>query len=151
LGDKISLYKMRKMLFDLSVYTPADNLKTIIHGELTTSKLWFKYDKGEPCDMRILDWQGAKFGSPAIDFSSILLNNLPDHPNEEPISEFCNKILHYYLDNLMQAYPYINYTSLEQHFIKRQIFTCVDLYINHHDMTYDYLNIMKIFYRENIY
>jgi len=148
LEDKLTLYKIRKMLSDLSIWTPMDCLKTIIHGELTTSKLWFKYDNGEPCDMRILDWHGAKFGSPAIDFSYILLNNLPDQ--EESMREFCDEILHYYLDSLTEAYPCMNFSYLEQHFLKRQIFTCVELYINHHDVTYDYLNVLKIFYRENL-
>jgi len=145
---------MINMLYELSTPKPDDLLRTIIHGELTNSKLWFKYNEfGDPCDMKILDWHGARYGSPAIDFSYILLNNLPDHL--ETASEFITErtaLLNYYLNTLMDEFPHsLNLDILEQHFLRQLFYMYINLYLNHYDVTYDYLKVLKMFHEEDVY
>jgi len=137
--------KIKRILFMNIQNVRPEFLTTIIHGCLIKSKLWFRYTKGEPCDMKIIDWQGTKIGSPAVDFGRILLTNMPDTNNISKLGSFCRRMLGVYVNCLKKHHEYLSTDFLMEYIAKRLIFSYIDLYASHDQSARNPIKMLHIF------
>jgi thiamine kinase-like enzyme len=123
--------KIKRILFMNIEHSKPEFLMTIIHNSLTKSKLWFKYIRGEPSEMKIIDWQGTKIGSPVFDFGRILLTNMPETNNLSKLASFCQRMLSVYVNSLKEHQDSFSTEFLMGYTVKLLIFSYIDLYISH--------------------
>lgn len=78
-----------------------DNVfSVILHGDYNRNNVLFKYEQNTAVDLRFIDFQEVKYGSPAIDLSFFMYMNI--HPSlfENGLNE---KLVYLYHENLIKS------------------------------------------------
>ncbi|XP_037927102.1 uncharacterized protein LOC119661720 [Hermetia illucens] len=80
-----------------------ETFSVILHGDYNRNNVLFHYDKKEgfenPADIRMIDFQEMRYGSPAIDLSFFMYMNM--HPSIR--EEFWMELLKYYHETLITS------------------------------------------------
>ncbi len=72
----------------------------IVHGDYNRNNVLFKYDEKIAVDLRFIDFQEVKYGSPAIDLSFFMYMNI--HPSLF-VNGLNEKLLYLYHDKLVES------------------------------------------------
>jgi len=77
--------------------------------------VFFQYSFfGKPKNLKIVGWQAMTIGAPGIDFSRILLSNLPDEMDTEKLEAYCRRMLRIYINKLKKEYPKLHRSAFEK-------------------------------------
>jgi len=78
-----------------------DNIfSVILHGDYNRNNVLFRYEENTAVDLKFIDFQEVKYGSPAIDLSFFMYMNV--HPNLFE-NGFNEKLIKLYHENLIQS------------------------------------------------
>lgn len=76
--EKIWNMKDEVLAYPQNINPPDENTMTvIIHGDMHAENILFKYDKGEICQVKIIDWQFARHASPILDLMFFFIKCVP--------------------------------------------------------------------------
>lgn len=79
----------------------SDNVfSVILHGDYNRNNVLFKYDQNTAVDIRFIDFQEVKYGSPAIDLSFFMYMNVHQDLFENGFNE---TLIHLYHDHLIES------------------------------------------------
>lgn len=79
----------------------SDNeFSVILHGDYNRNNVLFKYEQNTAVDLRFIDFQEVKYGSPAIDLSFFMYMNMQPSLFENGLNE---KLLHLYHEHLIES------------------------------------------------
>jgi len=125
------LSKLKKMETDI-VKNKQVPFSTVIHGRFVRSKLMFKYDaSNKPCQMKIVGWQGATYGSVATDLGRILLSNLPSRKNLSKFVNFFREMLSIYTEIVEEDAE--QRSLLRKEIINRLMYSYIDFFWKQQD------------------
>lgn len=100
----------------------------ILHGDYNRNNVMFKYDNEtgyeNPTELRMIDFQEIRYGSPACDLSFYLYFNMTPELREE----IWDEVLKYYHDNLIQSLATILHVPKFDHMLKAYSY---ENFINH--------------------
>ncbi|XP_020285467.1 uncharacterized protein LOC109855523 [Pseudomyrmex gracilis] len=103
----------KKMLKINSLVDEVTDVSTICHGHFLGDNVLFGYENGMPNDAKIMDWEQLRFSTPAVDFGTVLMANLPNE-TVPVLEKFCRDILQFYIDVVKTEYPEVNCELLER-------------------------------------
>lgn len=118
---KRKLHKME------SLATEINDVSIVCHGHFTRDNVLFKHENGKPSDVKMIDWETMKYGSPAIDFGLILFANIPEEGELSKVEAFCRNILRLYLDAVKEEYPEVERELLERDIIAKLLLAYISL------------------------
>lgn len=110
-----------------SLATEINDVSIVCHGHFTRDNVLFKHEDGKPSDVKMIDWETMKYGSPAIDFGLILFTNIPEGDELPKVEAFCRNILRLYLDTVEEAYSEVERELLEQDVIAKLLLAYINL------------------------
>jgi len=110
-----------------SLATEINDVSIVCHGHFTRDNVLFKHENGKPSDVKMIDWETMKYGSPAIDFGLILFANIPEEGELSKVEAFCRNILRLYLDAVKEEYPEVERELLERDIIAKLLLAYISL------------------------
>ncbi|EZA61371.1 hypothetical protein X777_12808 [Ooceraea biroi] len=98
---------------------------TIIHGQFTRSKIFFKRDD-EGCHTKLIDFETIKYDSLSIDFGRIFLTNLPNEDNVSKLQNLFWSMISIYVKKLQQVYSQVPSTLIQCDIVYNMILSYIN-------------------------
>ncbi|XP_058452726.1 uncharacterized protein LOC131431180 [Malaya genurostris] len=76
-----------------------DEYSVILHGDYNRNNVLFKYENGKPTDLRMIDFQENRYGTPSIDLTFFMCMSMPTGLRER----LWNPLLKQYHDSLIMT------------------------------------------------